>query len=491
MSFSYVIAWLLPLATGVAAYLAFDRARAAGWRCSAAGYGFVFGLLLVSALTALSARVDTAHAWAHAAPWLVAVAMASIALIWLRGKNGSPLTQQFHRWGKGLGEGALSTTTPRWQRIALLVLLASLAFRAAIALREIWLRPTYPWDAWSAWMVKAKSWFGLGYYTPYVAMHDWMAQAPDANWYTGVAQHYPNALAWVEVWFASAAGGWIEPLINLPWLGLWIALLFAHYGQWRALGLSNTRALFFVYVLGSLPLLTVHAALAGYADIWIAVLFAFAVLAWTRWLQQRDVGQLALALVCAAVLPTIKLEGYVWMASLLAAIAFGALPSRWRWRCVILAVAAFLALFVFGGAKALLGLTGHADASGQLALVLAPSWHGEAIVGIGRTLFAQPNWHLLWWLVPPIVIWHRSELAARDWLWLPGLLLAVCIGLLLFLFLATDASRWAQSFTAINRLVLQLTPAVVSLLALLLRDVDFPAAERGTDPTRDPRSDPG
>ena len=59
----------------------------------------------------------------------------------------------------------------------------------------------------------------------------------------------------------------------------------------------------------------------------------------------------------------------------------------------------------------------------------------------------------------------------------PGRVIAVLllagIGFLLFLFLFTDAARWAESYTAINRLIMHIVPAVVTLLALCCRNVDF------------------
>jgi hypothetical protein len=491
MSLSYAIASLLPLLAGMSVYCAFAPLRGPGWRSAAAGHGMVFGLLLVAALTALTARGDTTHAWLHAAPWLVGTMIVAGLVSWRLRNRFTANRRSVLAQGLPASDTEQRTAIPLWQRITLVVLLGSLLWRALIALREIWLRPLYPWDAWSAWAVKAKTWFLLGHYAPYVSMRDWLLQAPSADLYTGVAQHYPNALAWIDVWFASAAGGWIEPLINLPWLAVWLGLLLAHYGQWRALGLDRGKALFFVYVLGSLPLLTVHAAIAGYADMWVAALFGFAMLAWVRWLQQGDRAQLLLALVCAAALPALKLEGLVWTGCFYAAVMFGALPSRGRWPALIVAVVAFLGLIVLGGAKALLDHYGVDTLSGQYAMVLSPGWHGDAAAGIARTLFAQPNWHLLWWLVLPVVIWRWRELIARDWLWLPGMLLSISVGLLLFLFLFTDASSWAKSFTAINRLVLQLTPAVASLLALLLRDARLPQASHDTTRGFDRQIDPG
>ena len=358
------------------------------------------------------------------------------------------------------------------------------------------MRPLYPWDAWSAWAVKGKVWYLLGHHVAYVASNDWIAGAYQ-NSYTAFAWFYPDALAWLDVWFASAAGGWIEPLINLPWLIVWAALLLGHYGQWRMLGLCRMRAQFFTYALGSLPLLTVHAALAGYADLWVAAVFGFGVLSWMRWLQQRERAQLALALVCALTLPFLKLEGWVWMVGLLTAIGFGALPSRWRLR-VFWAAAAVGVLFVVGGLRFAFAKLGWIDAHdalvnqrlGAFTLLLNLHWHGDAAFGMLDTLYAHSNWHLLWSLSPLVLIWRWRELVSRDWLWLPAALLFACVSSLAFLFMFTDAATWAQSFTAINRLVLQLTPATVSLVALLLRDMQLPERSSDTVPARDLRSDP-
>lgn len=485
MSWTYFLAWLLPLATGAAAYLAISPQRVPGWRASAVGYGFLGGMLLVAVATSIVAPANTAHAIASAGLCLLLLLAIVATVAWRR------------RDQSGTASSGGTVPLPRWQRAALATLFVSLVARAAIVAREIWLRPLYPWDAWSAWAVKPKTWFLLGHHVPFVSMPEWL-HSTHGDLYTEVAWHYPNALAWIEVWFASAAGGWIEPLINLPWLGLWAALLLAHHGQWQSLGLSRTRALVAVYALGSLPLLSVHAALAGYADLWIASAFGFSVLSWMRWLQQGERSQLCLAIFFALVLPWLKMEGWVWAVCLLASFGFGALPWRWRSTVAIAAIVLFAALIPLGGLHLLSLRAGviNADGSlampalGPLALILDLKWQPGAFKGATETLFAQPNWHLLWWLTPPVLIWRWRALMSQDWLRLPAVLLGICAMLLFILFLFTSASAWAQSYTAINRLVLQIVPAWVTVLALLLRDVDFPAAERSTDPTRDPRSDP-
>lgn len=485
MSFAYLVAWLLPLSAGAAVYLAVSPQRVAGWRASALGYGFLVGMFLAAIFTSIAADSDTARADVNAGLCLLIALAVAAVIVWRRWRTSSPTL------------AANGTFLVRWQKVLLAGMTASLVVRGAIAAREIWLRPLYPWDAWSAWATKPKTWYLLGHYAPFVSMTDWL-HSSQGNSYTDVAWHYPHALAWIEVWFASAAGGWIEPLINLPWIGLWVALLFAHYGQWRALGLSRVRALVFVYALGSLPLLSVHAALAGYADLWVAAAFGLSVLSWMRWLHYRERSQLCLALVFALVLPTLKMEGWVWTICLLAAIGFSALPLRWRRWIAISGLVLLVVLFPLGGLRFMSLHAGilNADGSiavpaiGPLALLLDLHWQSDALAGAAETLFAQPNWHLLWWLTPAILVWRWRELMAHDWLRLPALLLGICGALLLVLFFFTDASAWAQSYTAINRLVLQLVPAWMTVLALLLQGVYWPRIASDTVPARDLRSDP-
>ena len=466
MNLALLLAWLLPLATGVAGYAALNPRRQAGWIAATLGYGSVFGMLLVAAATALFARADTVHALLHTAPWLGAFAAAAGILAWWRGRGLPRPAAREHL-----------QTIDKWKIILVTAAAGSLAWRGWIALREILLRPTFPWDAWDAWAVKSKTWFLLGHYVPFVSMRDWLLHLATAE-YTGPAWSYPATLGWMQIWFASAAGGWIEPLVNLPWFVLWVGLLLAHYGQWRALGLKPMPALVFVYLLGSLPLLTTHVALAGYADLWIATLFGLAVLAWLRWLEQRDRNQLALALICALSLPLLKLEGAVWLLLFASVAGFGMLPRRGR-RYIIAAVLVLLVLGMAIG-KLVLPLFGLGWVNIGLHEVdvpvigkLAIAWHGAALAGLLRSLFAQSNWNLLWWLAPVILFWRRRELRENRSLRLLGSLLFASIGFLLFLFLFTDAARWAESYTAINRLIMHVVPALVTLLALCCRNVDF------------------
>ena len=464
MSLAFALVWLLPLAAGIALWCALVPRRGPGWLAAACGHGIVAGLLLAAASVALFARADTVHAWTHAGLPLAIFAVATAFVAWrrMRERESASLekVENANKWTIGL----------------LAIALASLAFRGWLMLREIWLRPTFPWDAWDAWAVKSKTWFLLGHYAPFVSMSDWLAQ-PAKELYTGIAWAYPATLGWMQVWFASAAGGWIEPQVNLPWFALWVGLLLGHYGQWRALGVSRVIALAGMYALGSLPLLDVHVALAGYADLWLAAMLGFAALAWLRWRRERDVGQLLVAIVCVVLLPAIKLEGAVWLVLCVAVAVYDVLPRRWRrWALAASACALLLLACVRHIALPVPGLgwvqITHAGivvpGLGEYAL----HFNADALLSLLNSLFVQPNWHLLWWLVPGIVLWRWRALREDAALRHLGAFVLLGFAFLCFLFTCTDASRWAESYTAVNRLILQLVPATVTVLTLACRALE-------------------
>ncbi len=466
---SYVLAWLLPWLTGTGLCLALTRGpRARGDVPAAMGAGFLLGLLLTAVLAAQLASGDTDQAFVRTAPWLSGIGLLAWAAVYaLRHRGPRP---QMARLSRG------------WQAICIVLLLA-LGFRLWLLGSEAWLRPVFPWDAWTAWAVKPKTWFLLDHWVPFVAMDDWLAVG-DGAVRTMPAWRYPDCLAWIEIWFASAAGGWNEPLVNLVWCGVLAALGLASYGHWRALGVSTPLALGLVYAMLSLPLLNAHVALAGYADLWLTALFGLAVLAWLRWLHRREYGQLVLALIFAFSMPFIKLEGSVWLLLLTLVIAAASLQARWRWLSVggLLLVGAG-ALLSGGLALPLLGLGVVHISWGQIVIPALGSldlyWRpvGTAMLA---GLFTLPNWHLLWYALPVIVLlrWRRMcEDRATGAL---AAMLAMCGVFLVTLFFLTDASRWAADFTSANRLIMHVVPAVMSLLALLL--AGFSPAPADTDP---------
>ncbi len=485
MTLYYVLAWLLPLAAGAGICLALERAPLApGAIAAALGNGLLLGLLLTGTLVALTSGGDTSHAFQRTAPWLAVIAVISALVVFRRGVVASAWQRSAER---ASGVNGSSETPPRMSAWVWLwwLLLAAVVVRLFVLGSEAWLRPTFPWDAWSAWSVKPKTWFLLDHYIAYVEPSRWLAEPAIAQ-RTSAVWDYPESLAWVQVWFASAAGAWNEPLINLAWTAVLGAMVLLSYGQWRVLGIGAMLAIVLAYALVSLPLIGAHTALAGYADLWLAATFAAAVLAWLRWIRQHELAQLVLALLFALCLPMIKLEGAVWLFGFSLVVVFGLLPRRWRWRAAALVVlVAVIGIALGGFLLPLIGLGWVRVSWGQLVIpvlgALDLHWRpiGTAMLSGMLTL---PNWHLLWYLVPVVLIWRRQVFARDRAAVALGVLLALCVMFLFVLFFFTDASAWAENYTSANRLLLHITPVVVTLMALLLADVSLRSRDTGREP---------
>lgn len=451
-----VLAWLAPTLLGTGLWqLAAGRPRSFADCCLLAGGGWMLGILLTGwSLVALHGLVDPQSVVAMIGPWLGLVGAACWVLAWRR----KGLVRQ-----DSLLHASLSPAA--WALCALLLIL--LLLRAWWLFDESLLRPLFPWDAWAVWSIKPKTWFLTNDWISFVAVADWGSRA---DVFTSLAPNYPNMLAYLEVWMASGAGCWCDPAFLGLWPALWLAMLLAGFGLLRRLGVGPVAALIAVYAVGSLPSVDVHAALAGYADIWIAALFALAMLCWLHWHQQRNWRCLLLAIVFGLSLPTFKLEGAVWMLLWQMAVGLSLLSARWRLPVFAAGVAlVVLGLLLGGFSLPIPGLGWVRISVDQVVVPGMPGfdlvWH-PVLSSVADVLFLQPNWHLLFYLAPLVLVarWRRFCRVPGS-----GLLAVSLAGGLLFLFVLfflTDAAAWALNYTSVNRLVLHIAPALTWALAL-------------------------
>jgi hypothetical protein len=468
MRIDYLLAWLLPLFAGSGVWwLASDRRMFPGKVAASIGTGWMIGLFMAAVCVRWLGRDDTVNAFGHAVPWMVAVGVVAWTLVAARLLRSRAPTSH------GIDVARSHPATWIGWTIGCL-LLALIASRIILLGDEASLRPLFPWDAWSAWAVKPKSWMLLGHVDTYVSMFDWLTH-PQATTRTAVTWHYPELLAWIQVWFASGAGGWNEPLVDLAWCGALAAFALAAYGYWRAAGMNVLVAIGLVYALVSLPLIDAHVALAGYADLWIAVTLGMATLAWSRWLLFRERTQWLLGVAFAMCLPAIKLEGAIWTLAFSAVVILDLLPVRWRWRVAGAVVGAIVIGLLLGGfSLPMLGLGWVHVAWGRVAIpTIAPfelTWHpvGGAMLA---SLFTLPNWHLLWYAFPLLVALRWRVLLRDHATRLLGVLVLLQSLFLFVLFFFTGAAAWAEDFTSANRLILQIVPDVFVFAALLLRGV--------------------
>src|SRR5690554_4069659 len=152
---------------------------------------------------------------------------------------------------------------------------------------DIFTQPVYPWDAWLAWVYRAKAWFLSGDMSTVISTADWLTSA-SANSYTIDAWLYPAFPSVIPYWAALSLERWSETLVNVPVLFAAMAIGMALYGQCREYGLSITSAVLSCYLLYTIPLFGTHIALAGYADIWMAGFSGLGFIALMRALLQRS-----------------------------------------------------------------------------------------------------------------------------------------------------------------------------------------------------------
>lgn len=342
-----------------------------------------------------------------------------------------------------------------WLRIAWLALLAWLAVRFALLLTEVLLRPLYPWDAWTQWGTKAKVWFELRSMAPFVGAGQWL-QAPDATVYFDAAPHYPATVPLLQLWSALLIGRWDDALVNLPWWLTGVALGLALYGALVQRGFAPLPALTGTWLVLSLPILNVHVALAGYADLAMASYFTLAVLATQRWTQTRRWPDAALALLLAAACVTVKNPGMVWVLVLLPGLVV-ALAPRYGLRIVGMgfALAVLLVILLARTQIRLLGYT--------LQEEFRMPWSSLADAYL---LFG--NWNLLWYGVLAMVLLGWRQVLARE---IAPLTVTVAGGVLflLFGFAFTNAGAWVEDQSTVNRATLHLAPLALIWMMLVVR----------------------
>jgi hypothetical protein len=421
----------------------------------ALGYGYFLGLLAAVLLL----RVQAAVGWPldFAGPTLLLALLGLVGGGWAWRRAGF----RFPCWdSKGW-----RTTAPEWfKRSLFLLLLAWISWRLFLLAQEIWLRPLYPWDAWTTWGVRARVWSELQQLVPFVDPERWLADA-SGSVYTVHAWEYPNAVSLLALWPTLAFGAWREPVAHLPWLGAALALSLGFYGQARLWGTSPLAALVFVWLLLSLPILDTHIALAGYADLWLAAVFGLAVCALLQWARTGDRWQGVLALLLALACPWIKREGLVWALVLIPAATVVWTPRRyWLWLAggFLLALALW---FAVGGVVFTVTGWGEVQLTPQvlqLPLLGRFELHYHDIwEPVARNLLILGNWHLFGYLLLAAFLLGLPRVLTEPWR-LAGIVVTVAGLLMLFvLFFFTEAYLWALQYTSINRVFLHFAPALL------------------------------
>ena len=457
---------LLPWVTGALCLIAIERYVAASNPPNLfrqAGYGFFLGYAGLFLLIKANHWLNGSVSWAGLMMVLALLTAGGAVLLWRAPKTSFEYSSR---------QSTLTQNKPMlWLTV---LLLGWLTVHLLIYAVDIFTQPVYPWDAWLAWVYRAKAWFLSGDITTVVSTADWLTNTA-ASSYTIDAWQYPTFPSVIPYWAALSLGHWSETLVNVPVLFAALAIGMALYGQCREYGLSITISVLSCYLLYSIPLFGTHIALAGYADIWMAGFSGLGFIALIRALVQRSSTprqryglQMALAFILLVMAIAVKNEGAVW---LLAAIGMLIVLSfRARVPILMMVSAGLLILlgFAFGVTHINLPILGSIGLIedrlfipfiGNFALELHSIWHVYL-----TNFFAMGSWNLFWLLVLTAIV-----LAARSSVGPSGKqvqrigLTFFCTFLVtqFFIFGLTDQGLWADTYTAINRLPLHFVPALL------------------------------
>ena len=342
---------------------------------------------------------------------------------------------------------------------------------------EIFTQPLYPWDAWLAWIYRAKAWYMSGGMTDMVSAKEW-ASATATNVYTMDAWQYPLFTSVIPYWAALSLGRWSETLVNLPVLFAGLAMGMALYGQCREQGLGIMTSLVACYIFYSIPIIGTHLALAGYADIWMAGYAGLGFVALMRGLITAkgftSAGlQTALGLLMILFSAWVKNEGAVWFLAALGMIMLASCRPRVPLLALTVAVVVVLLAHTIGIDHLdipQLGKLGLVD--GRLVIPFIGSFRLEThnvLRVYWDNFFSMGSWNLFWLAVAGslflgfrtyrLPVGRRAKRTALS-------LILVFIAVQLFIFGLTDQGLWADTYTAINRLPIHFVPAL--LFAVLI-----------------------
>lgn len=438
----WALAWLFGIGLIASLALALRHRASVPWHPAwALGCGFFVGAFAITVWMRLLSYAGLRFSVAGIA-WPLALATIAMALLWWRKRAPR---------GERVAQSLASMTT--FERVLAIGVLLLLAWRFVLLLLDVVWTPLYPWDAWIQWATKARVWYALGRIVPFGRTDAWFAA--DGAVFFDASPDYPATVPLWQVWSSLALGRWDDALMNLPWWLAAVAFAVAIYGALRGAKLTPPYALVGAWLVSSLPLANVHVALAGYADLPMAMYYALAAIALFRWTQSRSRTDAALALVFALACLTIKKPGLVWALTLLPAVVVTVVPRR---ALPILGASAAVVVF----ALLVLAQTHPVVLGYRLHLDFAPAW--DSLID---SLFLLGNWNLLWYaIVATVVVGWRTlrepPLVALSAIVAAGLLFLAVV------FAFTNARNWVTDQTTINRAMLHIAPLAIFWMVLVV-----------------------
>ena len=333
------------------------------------------------------------------------------------------------------------------------------------------IRPIFPWDAFTTWMYRGKAWALNDQITTMAFVPDWLAAGGESG-YAIYAHHYPTALSTLAAMASALSGGWDSAAASSLWTFAGVALALGVYGCCRWQGLPPRSCILASFLVVSAPLFTMHMALAGYGDSWMAL---YSGLGLALLLVGRTDGHktaLLMGVVLLVLGTQIKTEGWIWLGVGLGFLVLEAFRQRFGlpWLAGLMTIALSL-LWLTGitgldlGPGGQWGIVDGALRAGPLGnFALRPY---SPLGDYGNALYQDNNFGLLpllYTLGLIILVVKRSHHGMAHLL-MTGLIVATQM----VIFGLSSFSEYAETGTAINRLVIHFLP-VFALTAVTALD---------------------
>jgi hypothetical protein len=440
--FGVVLSILLPWLAGFLWVAALQRRASERNGFLSAGYGYPIGALATTLVMRAVSLLTP--------PWNLALVALPLVLLAIGGYwLAHPIAAWSVAWTRGRDA---YRTAPASLRILLWIGTTLITVRLAGLAMEDFLRPLLPWDAWSQWATKSLVWYHYGWMAPFVSPAQWLA-ADDPMHFVDMHSNYPATVPLLQVWTALCLGHWDESLVNAPWPAMACALALAFYAQVRRLGTGPATAVLCTYLLLSLPFLDLHVALAGCADLFMAVAYGLAAMALWQWTLTRQRADAVLAAIMAVGCIGLKTEGILWALTLVPPVIVAVNRRVGFWAIGLLGCTASLYL-LFGPAEVFVfGYKLRTTFSNVSQPLL-------------EHLFLMDNWHLLWYATVAMLAANYRNLLTAELAPMSVTMLGA-FAFVFVVFFYSSAAGGVDDESLVNRLLLHLVPAQAFYLVLL------------------------
>ncbi|MCH1611045.1 MAG: hypothetical protein L7S53_07040, partial [Luminiphilus sp.] len=328
-------------------------------------------------------------------------------------------------------------------------------------------RQVFPWDAFTTWMFRAKAWVTIDQAVDFATFNEWLVSG---SGFTLPAAHYPISVSAVAAFAAAVSGGWSDQAASIPWFFVMTASALIMAGLCRLQTPNHPIAApVGAALLVTAPLVHWHGLLAGYADIWVMGTSGMGLAGICLWTRRKAQATLVISLVLLALGCLWKSEGWLWLMLGCAMVLMSSVWRRWTlWGggvMVLVAVTLGFAQPFDLGPLGRWGLTESALYAGAFGVFEARPYNPmpaflEISILQGNFLLLAPLY-----VIALVILLMRD---CRDYL--GYLLMAVSLMAVHgVIFGLSGYSLYAETGTALNRLLLQNVPVLIVTITAVLQ----------------------